>query len=135
MKKVKTEQELNAVLDLCYRILGESDSELYGRDAWYERFLNDMQPLVYAIKDDKIISAVLGRAENSENITIGFVACHENYRRQGITKKLMNYFEDLAKKQGYKYATLGSKEDVFYENCGYTKIFEINGQNIYQKEL
>ncbi len=135
LKEIETEQELNDVLSLCYSILGEDNSELYGYDAWHERFLNGMQPLVYAVKDDKIVSAVLGRAENPENITIGFVACHENYRRQGITKKLMSYFEDLAKKQGYKYATLGSEEDKFYESCGYRKIFEINCQSIYQKEL
>lgn len=135
IKIVETEQELNAVLDLCYKILGENDSQLYGYDAWYERFINGIQPLVFAMKDNEIVSAVLGRAEDSENITIGFVACHENYRRQGITKRLMNYFEDLAKKQGYKYVTLGSKEDMFYEKCGYHKIFEINEQNIYQKVL
>lgn len=133
MKKVETEQELNAVLDLCYSVLGEDDSELYGYDAWHERFLNGMQPLVCAIKDDRIVSAVLGRAENSENITIGFVACHEDYRRQGITKRLMSYFEDLARKQGYQYATLGSKEDIFYKKCEYKKIFEINRQSVYQK--
>lgn len=135
LKKVETEQELNAVLNLCYSILGEVDSGLYGYDAWHERFLNGNQPLVYAVKDDKIVSAVLGRAENPENITIGFAACHEDYRRQGITRKLMNYFDKLAKEQGYKYATLGSKEDLFYESCGYHKIFEIHGQSIYQKEL
>jgi len=135
IKEIETEQELRDVLRLCYRILGESIPEIYGYAAWRERFLNGMQPLVYAIKDNKIVSAVLWRAENPENITIGFVACHENYRRQGITKALMHHFEDCAKKQGYQYVTLGSHADVFYEKCGYHKIFEINGQNIYQKEL
>lgn len=135
IKEIETERELDEVLNLCYSILGETDSELYGYDAWHERFLNKMQPLVYAVKDDMIVSAVLGRAENSENITVGFVACHENYRRQSITKKLMQYFENSAGKLGYKYVTLGSKEDIFYEKCGYSKIFELNGQSIYQKVL
>ena len=135
IKEIETVQELNEVLDLCYSILGENDSELYGYDAWYERFLNKMQPLVYAVKDDKIVSAVLGRAENPKNITIGFVVCRENYRRQGITRKLMHYFEDSARKRGYQYITLGSQEDKFYEKCGYNKIFEQIGQSIYQKIL
>ncbi|MBQ3497757.1 MAG: hypothetical protein IJA87_01375 [Clostridia bacterium] len=45
----------------------------------------------------------------------------------------MKLFEEKARELGYKYITLGSKEDAFYEKCGYKLIFEINGQNIYQK--
>ena len=33
IKEVENEQELIAVLELCYRILGENDSKLYGYDA------------------------------------------------------------------------------------------------------
>lgn len=135
IKEIETEQELGDVLNLCYDVLGNNDSELYGYEAWKNRLFDGLQPLVYAIKDDKIVSAVLGRAENEESLVIGFVACHKDYRRQGITKKLMNYFEDIARKKGFKYITLGSKEDVFYEKCGYNVIFQINGQNIYQKVL
>lgn len=135
IKEIETEQELGDVLNLCYDILGNNNSELYGYEAWKNRLLDGLQPLVYAIKDDKIVSAVLGRAENEESLVIGFVACHKDYRRQGITKKLMNYFEDIARKKRFKYITLGSKDDIFYEKCGYNVIFQINGQNIYQKVL
>jgi len=135
MKEITTEQELKEVLALCYNILGTGNEELYGYDAWHQRFLDGKQPLVYALKDDKIVSAVLGRAENKDSLVIGFVACHEDYRRQGITKGLLNYFEELARKKGFKYITLGSKEDAFYEKCGYKVIFQIHDQNIYQKVL
>lgn len=135
MKEIQTEQELKQVLDLCYSILGENNSELYSYSAWKERLLNGLQPLVYAVEDGKIVSAVLGRAENSDSLVIGFVACDENYRRRGITKKLMSYFEDLARKLNFKYITLGSEEDAFYEHCGYKNIFQVHGQNIYQKQL
>lgn len=135
MKKIETEQELKEVLELCYDILGTDNTELYGYEAWHKRFVEGSQPLVYALKDKKIVSAVLGRAENKDSLVIGFVACHENYRKQGITKKLLSYFEDLARKQGFKYITLGSKADVFYEKCGYKVIFQVHGQNIYQKIL
>lgn len=135
MKEINTEQELREVLRLCYDVLGEDHSELYGFEAWHERFLNGLQPLVYARIDDKIVSAVLGRAENQDSLVIGFVACREDYRRQGITKGLMSYFEELARKQGFRYITLGSKEDSFYEKCGYNVIFQIHDQNIYQKML
>lgn len=135
MKEINTEQELRDVLDLCYSILGESNPELYGYAAWYQRFRDGLQPLVYAMKDDKIVSAVLGRAENQDSLVIGFVACHEDYRRKGITKRLISYFEELARVKGYKYITLGSKEDTFYEKCGYNVIFQVHEQNIYQKML
>lgn len=135
MKEIKTESELKKVLELCYKVLGTRNDELYGYDAWYQRLQDGLQPLVYAIKDEKIVSAVLGRAENKESLVIGFVACDENFRKQGITKKLLGYFEDLARKQGFKYITLGSEEDAFYEKCGYKAIFQIHDQNIYQKVL
>ncbi|MCM1118998.1 MAG: hypothetical protein NC543_06520 [bacterium] len=86
IKEIKSERELDAVMELCYRILGEDDSEL--------------------------VSAVLGREESSESLAIGFVACAEEYRRQGI-----------------------AREDIFYEQCGYQVIFQVHGQNIYQKLL
>lgn len=134
-KEIKNEQALKDVLDLCYRILGHEDSELYGYDAWRQRLLDGSQPLVYAMEDGKVVSAVLGRAENSDSLVIGFTACHEDYRRRGITKRLMAYFEELATKLGYKYITLGSMEDAFYEKCGYKRIAQAHGQNIYQKLL
>ncbi len=135
VKEIETEQELKEVLELCYNILGTDNSELYGYDAWHKRFIEGSQPLVYASKEGKIVSAVLGRAENEESLVVGFVACHENYRRQGITKELLNYFEDLARNKGFKYITLGSKEDAFYEQCGYHVIFQVHDQNIFQKIL
>lgn len=134
IKEIKTEQELKAVLELCYRILGEDHSELYGYEAWRKR-LDNGDLLVYGEKDGKIVSAVLGREESSESLVIGFVACEEEYRRQGITKALMDYFEEAACRKKYKYITLGSKEDAFYDKCGYKVIFQIHGQNIYQKLL
>ncbi|MBQ7102405.1 MAG: GNAT family N-acetyltransferase [Clostridia bacterium] len=134
-KDIKSEQELKSVLEMCYRILGTDNEDLYGYEAWLSRLKDGLQPLLYACDGDKIISAVLGRSENKDSLVIGFVACDENYRRQGITKMLMELFEAKAKETGYKYITLGSKEDSFYEKCGYRVIFEMNGQSIYQKVL
>ena len=135
LKQIKVEHELQKVLELCYSILGNNNQELYGYEAWKKRLEEGVSPLVYTEIDNKVVSAVLGRAENQDSMVIGFVACHEDYRRQGITKQLMQYFEKLAKEKGYKYITLGSEEDAFYEKCGYHVIFQIHGQNIYQKWL
>lgn len=135
VKQIETERELREVLQMCYDILGTDNSELYGYDAWYKRFAEGVQPLVFAMKDGKVVSAVLGRAENEESLVIGFAACRAEYRRQGITRELIYYFECLAREKGFKYITLGSKEDIFYEKCGYKVIFQVHGQNIFQKIL
>ena len=135
LKQIKAEYELQKVLELCYAILGNNNQELYGYEAWKKRLEEGTSPLVYAEIDNKVVSAVLGRAENQDSMVIGFVACHKDYRRQGITKQLMQYFESLAKKKGYKYITLGSEADAFYEKCGYHVIFQVHDQNIYQKQL
>ena len=135
MKEIKTEEELKAVLELCHRILGTGNEELYGCEAWLGRLQEGGHPMVYAVKDDRIVSAVLGRSEGNGNVIIGMVACHEDYRRLGITRKLMAYFEERAKEMGFNRATLGSREDAFYESCGYKVIFHNGNQNVFQKKF
>ncbi len=90
MKEIRSEQELKDVLELCLDILGRDVPEIYGYDAWHERLLGGREPLVYAqAGDGRVVSAVLGREENKDSLVIGFVACHKDYRRQGITRGLM----------------------------------------------
>ena len=137
LKEIQCEEELEEALALCYRVLGEHlrEHELYNRDAWRARLADGLQPMVYAEQDGRIVSAVLGRAENADSLVIGFVARDESYSKQGITSQLMHYFEKLARDKGFKAITLGSEADEFYEKCGYKIIFQIHEQNIYQKVL
>ena len=136
IREIKTIDELNLALDLCYRVLGKDNinSSIYGYDAWIERQKN-RHPMVYAEDNGKIISAVMGRAENDDSLVVGLVACDENYRNQGITKAVLSWFENEARKLNFKYITLGSEADEFYEKCGYKCINEIEGQKIYQKMI
>lgn len=46
IKEIRTEKELKDVLEMCYRILGHNDSELYGYDAWLKRLADGLQPYV-----------------------------------------------------------------------------------------
>lgn len=117
MKEIQTEHELKDVLALCYRILGTDNTGLYDYDAWHKRLIEGAQPLVYAVKDEEIVSAVLGRAESKDSLVIGFVACHEKYRRQGITKELLGYFEDLARKKDFGISHWGQKKIHFMKNA------------------
>ncbi len=134
---VEDEQTLHRVLDLCCRVLGEDacDQEPYRRADWLVRLNENPELLLYAADGERIVSAVLGRPESSESLVCGFVACDEVYRRQGITRRLMDMLADTARQKGFAYITLGSKADVFYEKCGYHPIFEIHGQTIFQRML
>lgn len=134
---VETEEQLKQVLDFCYDILGQDlrDVVHYRYEDWKERLENDNKLLVYAYEDGKVISAVLGRRESGESLVCGFVACEASRRRQGITKRLMDRFEAEAVRAGFRYITLGSKADEFYEKCGFQVINEMHGQRIYQKVL
>ena len=135
LHQILTEEMLCAALDLCYPILGHEDHEIYCRDAWLERFRSGNQPLVCAESDGEIIAAALGRSESADDLTLGFCACREDFRRQGITSRLIALFESLASDMGYRKITLGSRQDAFYEKCGYRLLCQMHGQNIYQKIL
>ena len=132
---IRTKEELKRVLALCYCILGNEHPDIYGYDAWLSRLYDGKQPLLYAECDGKVVSAVLGRYESDDSLIIGMVACDEGYRNRGITKKLIERFEEAAREMEFKYISLGSKEDAFYEKCGYKRISTDSNQSVYQKQL
>ena len=135
MKEIQSADELKRVLDLCYGILGNDHPDLYGYEAWEKRLREKIHPLTCAVRDGKVICAVLGRAESETSLIIGMVACDEAYRMRGFTKALMGFFEDVARKRGYKTITLGSRADGFYEKCGYKAIARTGAQSVFQKKL
>ena len=131
---VADEVTLHRVLDLCCGILGERVCQRapYRREDWLIRLTECPELLLYAADGKRIVSAVMGRPESVESLVCGFVACDEEYRRLGITRRLMEMLADTARQKGFRYITLGSDADGFYEKCGYRPIFEIHGQTIYQ---
>lgn len=141
IRRVENEEELGEVLRLCYSVLGNhlKDVDNYRYEDWVKR-LDDGggKLLLYAGENGRAVSAVLGRRESNDSLILGFVACDEKYRGQGITKRLMLMLEENAREIGYKYITLGADDMAvgFYEKCGYTMIgSSSHGQKIYQKLL
>lgn len=159
VKYVETEEELTAVLRLCYRLLApklmvtlpeekgdakasqENGSEIfkdiYAYAAWKERMKEYSRLLVYAEEDGKVVAAVLGRPESAESLVCGMVACSEQFRLCGITRMLMEHFVENARGMSFHYITLGADKNAegFYEKCGFHEIFEIHGQKVYQRML
>ena len=134
---IENEAQLKPVLDMCYEVLGQhySEYEHYTYEAWSIRIEKHSPVLLYAHIDNKVVAAVLGRPENEDSLVMGFTACDKNHRRQGITRHLVNQFEENARALGFKYITLGAQKDAeaFYEKCGYKVITEMNEQKIFQK--
>lgn len=139
IKCVENEIELSKVLELCYGILGQgtANNELYCSQAWRNRMGEYKKLMLYAWEGDQVVSLVLGRAENRNSLICGCVACHPDFRKQGITRDLMHQFEKNAKEMGFKYITLAADDDAigFYEKCGYKQIMEVHGQKGFQKLL
>lgn len=136
IKRISDKSELKEVLELCWDIPGQPNTDIYSEEAWQSRLDNGCL-LLYAEIDGKPVAAVLARAENSDSVVLGYCCCREEYRRRGITRALFAALEHNAADNGYKYITLGSDDGAwgFYEKCGCTLINEIHGQRIYQKML
>jgi len=136
---IDNEAELKPVLEFCYGILGQKyrEYENYTYAAWQSRIAKHSSALLYAHIDGKIIAAVLGRPENDDSIVLGFAACHEYHRKQGVTSALVKQFEINSKALGFKYITLGAGKDVqgFYEKCGFCVIHETDEQKVYIKNI
>ncbi len=132
IKVVETTEELADTFALCNRAL-ENINPIYSYDIWVSRFTDGTQLSVFAKDESRIVSAVMGRVENEKSLIAGLVACDENYRNRGITKAVLERFEEESYKRGFKYITLGSYADWFYEKCGYKCIGKSGEQSIYQK--
>lgn len=139
IRYIDSQEKLIPVLELCYNLLGQHRREMknYTYKDWEDRISKWSKVLVYAEVDGRVISAVLGRPENNDSLVMGFTACDEKYRNQGVTRSIIHEFENNAKILGFKYITLGASPNAngFYEKCGYTEIKETNEQKIYQKNL
>jgi|BioPla2DNA2_1021312.scaffolds.fasta_scaffold127789_1 predicted N-acetyltransferase YhbS len=139
IKTINNADKLSLVLEFCYNILGQHLREIenYSYKEWEERIYYYPNLMLYAELNDQIISAVLGRAESKDSLIMGFTACDERFRKQGITKNLVSLLENNAKLSGFKYITLGADPHAhgFYEKCGYQVINELHGQKIFQKIL
>jgi len=101
---IETEDQLKPVLAFCYEILGQHyrDYEQYIYEAWQNRMGVFSPILSYAHADNTVVAAVLGRPENEDSLIMGFTACHEDYRKKGITSRLVKQFEENAKTMGFK---------------------------------
>lgn len=136
---VDNEETLEAVLSMCYEILGEwlRDVENYRVADWERRMREIPRLLVYAHDEGMPVAAVLGRHESKDSLILGFVACREKYRKRGVTSRLLQILEHNAIEIGYKYVTLGADDSavLFYEKCGYNRIDRVHDQAVYQKVL
>ncbi len=75
---------------------------------------------------DKIIATIFLAKIDDSMARIKAVMILEEYRGTGLGKFIMNYAEDVARNQGYKYIKLLSRmsAEAFYEKLGYKRVSE-----------
>ncbi|MGN2425349.1 MULTISPECIES: GNAT family N-acetyltransferase [Klebsiella] len=76
------------------------------------------------------VQLVIDQAENQPHrADVAKLLVHQNARRQGLAKALMNHLEQLAREQGKSVLVLdtatGSGAECFYVQCGWEKAGEI----------
>lgn len=94
----------------------------------YAKKLSNMSTICYEENAGRIIALVAGYTNNICNNTsfITIVGCLKEYRRQGITKSLMEDYLKICRKFGIATArTTTSKKNAqaqsFYEKCGFVR--------------
>ncbi len=75
---------------------------------------------------EKIIATIFLAKIDDLTARIKAVMIIEEYRGTGLGKFIMNYAENVARKQGYKYIKLLSRmsAETFYEKLGYKRVSE-----------
>ena len=66
IKRISDKLGLKAVLEMCWDILGQPNTEIYSEKAWQSRLDNGCL-LLYAV-NGKSVAAALARAESSESV-------------------------------------------------------------------
>ena len=70
IKRISDKLGLKAVLEMCWDILGQPNTEIYSEKAWQSRLDNGCL-LLYAEINGKPVAAALARAESSESVVLG----------------------------------------------------------------
>lgn len=84
--------------------------------------LDDIQDVILAYDNDIPVGSVSFKKYDDECAEVKRVFIKEEYRGRGISNKLMELLEDLARKKGYKYLILESGEPLVAAMALYRKI-------------
>ena len=124
IKNVSSKQELEKAYNFFKTIfigMPVVDNPEYSLKKWEERMKHNSDLMLYASLNDEVIGIVFGRIINN-SVTIGPVAVHNNYRRNGIAKAMILLLEKRVRHYGIHSITLGAVESAekFYRKLGYT---------------
>lgn len=135
IKTISSKEELEKSIELFKEIFKDTpnvdlENHEYSIEKWEERAREHSDLMLYASIGSEVIGMVFGRTEDNQNMTIGLVAMHEDYRSFGIAKEMMLLLEKRAKEIGIKKMSLGAVESAegFYEKLGYTGSLLIQSQ-------
>lgn len=92
-------------------------------DGFRERFGKWPETFIIATEDGEIIGEATGKMESENCMGLQSIAVKEGYKGQGIGTKILNFFEEKAKKYADK-VTIASADNVeeFYQKNGYMPV-------------
>ncbi len=120
VKQAKTKQEVEAIIDLRYKILRQpwNQPRDTGTDNLEDTSINDF------IADENGVVLACGRLQENENKVgqIRFMAVDGSQQGKGLGKKIVEFLEAKGKQMGLKKIELQARENAveFYKSNGYT---------------
>ncbi len=120
VKEAKTKQEVEAIIDLRYKILRQpwDQPRGTGTDNLEDTSINAF------IADENGVVLACGRLQENENKVgqIRFMAVDGSQQGKGLGKKIVEFLEIKGKQMGLKKIELQARENAveFYKSNGYT---------------
>lgn len=120
VKQATTQQEIEAIIDLRYKILRQPWDQ--PRDTGTDNLENTS--INAFIADQNSLVLACGRLQENENKVgqIRFMAVDASQQGKGLGKKIVEFLESKGKEMGLKKIELQARENAveFYKSNGYT---------------
>ncbi len=118
VEQPSTKQDFETYYDLRYQVLRKPWRQPIGSE-----FDETDDTSIHAFIRNNDIAIACARLHFVDDITaqIRYMAVHQNYQGKGLGKLVINYLEDIAKKNKRSRIILHARENAvrFYESCGY----------------
>ncbi len=107
-----------AILNQCITCYSQEAMDIWTSGNSSEVYLDDTENLYVALEKNEVVGTGIIDLKTGK---IGAVFVRPSYMRQGIGASLVNFLEQLAKKNGIDKITLKSTLNAasFYRHCGY----------------
>lgn len=121
------------MIEIKHKLFPESNSD----EDYINYFDNKVKSNYYLVSNKGVPCAIVGWYEyDSNNVFVGWFGVLEDYRKQGIGTKILEYIMGEVKKLNYKYLRVYTDKVVNYASTKlYDKYFDIKENYTYPDKL